>query len=120
MKFRPYLIAFSVVFGAWAAVPSIAAQGDQARLTGRVTDESGAALPGATVMVTSEKIIEADCRGDRQRRPVQDTTARAGHLRGVVRDAWVREPERIRRWCSARARSSCSTGSSDWRSSPRR
>ena len=55
MKFRPYLIAFSVVFGAWAAVPLIAAQGDQARLTGRVTDESGAALPGATVMVTPEK-----------------------------------------------------------------
>ena len=118
MKFRPYLIAFSVVFGAWAAVPLIAAQGDQARLTGRVTDESGAALPGATVMVTSEK-------SSKPMVVVTDNVGQYKHHRSRRAPTRCRSrclgsrPGRTRPWCSARARSSCSIGSSDWRSSPR-
>ena len=57
MKFRRSAPVFAMLAGLlWAANSQIAvAQGDQARLTGRVTDGSGAALPGATVTVTSEK-----------------------------------------------------------------
>jgi hypothetical protein len=54
MKVRSAVLASLVVFSVGAAVPVNAAQ-DQARLTGRVTDDSGAALPGATVTITSEK-----------------------------------------------------------------
>jgi hypothetical protein len=44
--------AFVAVF---AAAGAVAAQPDQARLTGRVTDGSGGALPGVTVTLTSSR-----------------------------------------------------------------
>jgi len=53
---RPTLTLIAVLgLSSSLAVSGLLAQGGQARLTGRVTDESGAALPGATVTVTSEK-----------------------------------------------------------------
>jgi hypothetical protein len=56
MKFHLDALVLPAILATLAVVPArILAQGDPARLTGRVTDESGAALPGASVTMTSAK-----------------------------------------------------------------
>src|SRR5215213_8031560 len=62
----PLLLA--AIFSVSAAVS--AAQTDQSRVTGKVTDGSGAALPGATVTITAQGATVA--------RPVVFTTATDG------------------------------------------
>ncbi len=53
------LRALALIFTLAAAVPAIAAQSDQGRFTGRVTDGSGGALPGVTVTITGTRAAKA-------------------------------------------------------------
>lgn len=59
MKRQVFQKAISAIFILIVSLAGIAlAQGDQARIAGTVTDTNGAAVPGATVTVTSEKTGE--------------------------------------------------------------
>lgn len=76
MKACPPVLALLAVLGLLAALPAPAfGQGEQARLTGRVTDGSGAALPGATVTLTPAKqgkpvVVVTDAVGQYQTPPL--------------------------------------------------
>lgn len=64
------LLAIVAIF---ACSATLAAQGDQARVTGQVTDGSGLALPGVTITLTSQT--------SSQQKPVEITTeAKGGFL----------------------------------------
>jgi Fe2+ transport system protein FeoA len=76
MKLCHAVPAMLVVLGLLAGLPAQAfGQGEQARLTGRVTDGSGAALPGATVTITPAKqgkpvVVVTDAVGQYQTPPL--------------------------------------------------
>jgi hypothetical protein len=76
MKAFRSALAVVAVLGLMAAVPAGAtSQGEQGRLTGRVTDDSGAALPGATVTITPAKpgkpvVVVTDAVGQYQTPPL--------------------------------------------------
>ena len=106
------VVAWLVVFTALG----VAAQTDQARLMGMVTDGSGGALPGVTVTVQSPDTMRPRHRHRRQRvdtSRLADARRLQHHLCAVgVRDAdRHRRPagRRLKPWCSI---SSCRSHSS--------
>lgn len=54
MSFKPILIIFAIGVFLLASIADAAAQGTTSRVTGTVTDSSGAAVEGATVNLTNE------------------------------------------------------------------
>ncbi len=74
-------VVAAVSLGGAAAAPARAQQAEGGRLTGRVTDGSGAALPGVTVTLRPTGPGRPDDPGHRWRRPVRLADAAARPLR---------------------------------------
>ncbi|MCC7125710.1 MAG: carboxypeptidase regulatory-like domain-containing protein [Acidobacteria bacterium] len=73
MNLRALALIFTLAF----AAPAFAAQSDQGRFTGRVTDGSGGALPGVTVTITGARgskpvVVTTDSVGQYQSPPLPD------------------------------------------------
>jgi len=57
MSFKPVTTIFTMVFCCFALAFNAAAQGTTSRVTGTVTDSTGAAVEGATVTLTNDATV---------------------------------------------------------------
>ena len=78
---RRFLVLSAALLMSFAAAPVHAQQGT-AQISGRVTDEQGAVLPGVSVAITNEDTGVAREVDEQRRRHVFGGPTRAGHATG--------------------------------------